>query len=72
MTTEAIQALAKKNGGKLDMRTIIVDVEGRLGRPMNAAEHAAFTVGWQAAAPARAERHNRAALDTATRAFGGK
>ena len=61
MTTDQIREKAERSGGKLDMRTVIVDIEGRLGRPMNADEHAAFVVGWQKTAAARAERYHREA-----------
>lgn len=72
MTSGDIVARAERMGRKgVDMRTVLLDLEDRLGRPMAPAEHLAFLAGWKASAPERMERARRRDLDTAMRAFPG-
>lgn len=57
MNAAEIASRSEKMGRKgLDMRTIILDLEDRLGRVMTAAEHQAFLTGWKASAGDRQER----------------
>lgn len=64
--TERTERMATKG---VDMRTILLDFEDRMKRPMSAHEHQAFVTGWKAAEGARHERHRQRALDVAREAF---
>lgn len=60
MTTDELKAKVQEMAEKgIDARTITVNFESVLGRPLNPAESDAVIDGWRAAAPARAERYRR-------------
>lgn len=74
MTVGDIQAKAKRQGeGGLDARTIALDLECTLGRPLEPDEAQALQDGWRASAPARRRREqerDRAAAVEASRRRG--
>lgn len=62
----------KKMGSKgVDLRTAIVDLEGRIGRQMDAREHQVFITAWQSTTNDRRSVYARRAQEAADAAFRG-